>query len=247
LTEAQLKAGESALNVKQATAELSEAVANGTVNVAQAKDMLSTWVEQGLISAGTAAALGAQFDDTASRARKLGETDPNVKVSESGSARVQGTLTATQQKAINLGRQRPNVVATATDQATPTFNIVRAAADLLDGKTATVYINVSGAAAAANALARAGRQHGGPVRAGEAYVVGEAGPELLIMGDKSGQIIPNGALTRPAGGGWSGTGGGTAIHNHFHIAGSVLSEGDLIRTVNKAMANGRVHKRGRVL
>jgi hypothetical protein len=34
------------------------------------------------------------------------------------------------------------------------------------------------------------RQHGGPVRAGEPYVVGEAGPELFIP-QQSGNIIPN--------------------------------------------------------
>lgn len=34
------------------------------------------------------------------------------------------------------------------------------------------------------------RQHGGPVRAGEAYVVGEGGPELFVPGS-SGQIVSN--------------------------------------------------------
>jgi phage-related protein len=37
-----------------------------------------------------------------------------------------------------------------------------------------------------------GRASGGPVDAGETYVVGENGPELLSMGRNSGTVIPNG-------------------------------------------------------
>lgn len=37
-----------------------------------------------------------------------------------------------------------------------------------------------------------GRASGGPVRAGEAYTVGERGPETLVMGNQSGHIVPNG-------------------------------------------------------
>ena len=36
-----------------------------------------------------------------------------------------------------------------------------------------------------------GRERGGPVSAGGAYVVGERGPEILQMGSKGGNIIPN--------------------------------------------------------
>ena len=39
--------------------------------------------------------------------------------------------------------------------------------------------------------ARAG---GGPVSAGGAYVVGERGPELLMMGNRGGSIVPNGGM-----------------------------------------------------
>ena len=35
------------------------------------------------------------------------------------------------------------------------------------------------------------KQGGGPVSAGGAYLVGERGPEILQMGSKGGNIIPN--------------------------------------------------------
>ena len=44
------------------------------------------------------------------------------------------------------------------------------------------------------------RASGGPVSAGGAYLVGERGPEILQMGSKGGNIIPNSKL---------GGGGGT--------------------------------------
>ena len=47
------------------------------------------------------------------------------------------------------------------------------------------------------------RERGGPVSAGGAYVVGERGPEILQMGSKGGNIIPNSAI---------GKGGGTTTN-----------------------------------
>jgi DNA-binding Xre family transcriptional regulator len=53
------------------------------------------------------------------------------------------------------------------------------------------------------------KQHGGPVRGGSAYLVGEGGPELFVP-NRSGMVVPNTAL---AGGGRGSviTGGATAI------------------------------------
>jgi len=47
-----------------------------------------------------------------------------------------------------------------------------------------------------------GKERGGPVSAGGAYVVGERGPEILQMGSKGGNIIPNNKL-----------GGGGTVNN----------------------------------
>ena len=53
------------------------------------------------------------------------------------------------------------------------------------------------------------RQHGGPVRAGEPYIIGEVGPELFIPG-MSGKVVPSGAAMRMAGG------GGTEVTLNFY-------------------------------
>ena len=44
------------------------------------------------------------------------------------------------------------------------------------------------------------RAAGGPVTANKAYLVGERGPEVLVMGSQSGTIIPNGDLPMASGG-----------------------------------------------
>ena len=66
-------------------------------------------------------------------------------------------------------------------------------------------------------------QHGGPVRRGEAVIVGEAGPELFVPG-ASGQILSNPDTTRMLAGGTTalgalGGGGGSApVEVHIHNA-----------------------------
>jgi phage-related protein len=54
------------------------------------------------------------------------------------------------------------------------------------------------------------RAMGGPVAAGKAYLVGERGPEVVVMGQQSGYVIPNDSLAmtgRAAGGSASGASG----------------------------------------
>ncbi len=60
---------------------------------------------------------------------------------------------------------------------------------------------------------RGGRAGGGQVAAGSAYWVGERGPEVLLMGQRPGFVVPNVAL---AGAG----GGGTVLHQHFNLRGN---------------------------
>ena len=52
------------------------------------------------------------------------------------------------------------------------------------------------------------KERGGPVSAGGAYVVGERGPEILQMGSKGGNIIPNSAIG----------GGGDSITNIVNVS-----------------------------
>jgi len=61
------------------------------------------------------------------------------------------------------------------------------------GAAAAGTVIAAGATYAAQSLS--GRALGGQVRAGESYVVGERGPEVLTMGGMSGRITPNNAIT----------------------------------------------------
>lgn len=64
------------------------------------------------------------------------------------------------------------------------------------GAAAAAAVIASGVSYAAQSLQ--GRALGGQVRAGESYVVGERGPEILTMGG-GGNITPNSAISAPAG------------------------------------------------
>lgn len=72
-----------------------------------------------------------------------------------------------------------------------------------------------------------GRQHGGPVKAGSPYVVGEVGPELFIP-STSGRIIPAGEET-----GRALSGGRGSIT--FNFPNYVGSHDELIRTVREGL------------
>jgi hypothetical protein len=63
-----------------------------------------------------------------------------------------------------------------------------------------------------------GRQHGGPVKKGSAYVVGEGGPELFIP-NISGTVVPGSTNGTPV-----SSGGGVV---NVYVAGSVVTERDL--------------------
>jgi hypothetical protein len=65
--------------------------------------------------------------------------------------------------------------------------------------SAGIYGGIGGKAAGndaflrtANMLGLAGRANGGPVMAGQSYIVGERGPEVLSMGSSSGRVTPGG-------------------------------------------------------
>lgn len=75
------------------------------------------------------------------------------------------------------------------------------------------------AAGIGNALFGGFRAEGGPVGAGNSYIVGEKGPELFVPGS-SGSIIPNGAMS--GGGGRSGP----SVNVTYNIA-SGVSRADL--------------------
>jgi TP901 family phage tail tape measure protein len=101
-------------------------------------------------------------------------------------------------------------VATRAGVAYDQLWLVDSVLDDLDGRRVDIEVAVrrTGAPLDSSVIVGAetgysGRQHGGPVRAGQPYVVGEAGPELFIP-QQSGTIIPNSQTstgTAPMGGG----------------------------------------------
>ena len=62
---------------------------------------------------------------------------------------------------------------------------------------------------------------GGPISAGQRYLVGERGPEYFVPG-RSGTILPNGA------------GGGNGYVT-VQVAGSVATEQDLVEAVRRGL------------
>jgi len=160
LTEAQRQAAGSALDVTGATASLNAAIAANPALLQSSKDQLSTWVAQGLLSADTAAAMGAQFDATAAQATALGQTDPNVAVDATDNA--SGTIWWVQQGLDSLRDK--------TIHITAVHNRIMGSINAGDRPT--------------------GRASGGPVRADTLYEVGEGGAaELLRMGGRT-YLIP---------------------------------------------------------
>ena len=96
-------------------------------------------------------------------------------------------------------------------KAAKAFNIAQAIMNTYTGATKALatypppfnYIAAAGVVAAGLAQVSqirsqsySGRAVGGQTRAGESYVVGERGPEVLTMGSSNGRVIPNEALRR---------------------------------------------------
>jgi hypothetical protein len=91
--------------------------------------------------------------------------------------------------------------------------------------TIQVVARNSGIGGAGQFTRPAGRAVGGPVTAGQPYIVGENGPEAFVPGT-SGRIVPNG------GGGPGGFGGTTVVVN---VHGSVIAERDLVQKVKDGL------------
>ncbi len=62
-------------------------------------------------------------------------------------------------------------------------------------KNLEIKIRVHGFSSLKNLGGIGARASGGPVSPGEAYTVGEQGPEMLVMGNRGGTVVPNGGTT----------------------------------------------------
>lgn len=103
-------------------------------------------------------------------------------------------------------------------------------------RTATVTITTVHRSVFEGAGPDGRRAMGGPVQAGKAYLVGERGPEMLIMGAQSGNVIPNHELgSVPFMGPRSAAGGGGTVINMNINAGMGADGAEVGRQVVEAI------------
>lgn len=120
----------------------------------------------------------------------------------------------------------------AESNASSLKDVVEDLADALDGLGGSGRGRGSSGAFSVPTTSR--RQHGGPVSSGGMYLVGEAGPELLRMGSRGGEVIP---LADGPGG------GGGGVSAFFDFSGAVITdkaqfERSLLRMVEDASRSG---------
>jgi TP901 family phage tail tape measure protein len=238
LREARISGAKSIVDQQVAANQLKDALDAGIVSADDAaRQIVEMGVAQGWTK-GQTMAMAAELGVATEVANELGRTDPTVDVSETGGARTRGTLTSVQQAAINAGRQRPNVQVRATDRASGVLGFIRGRINQLpSSKTinvTTVYReSFLGRSTVGRALAR---QHGGPVKAGQAYVVGEHRPELFVP-DRDGMILPQ-VPGEGVGAPWAGAGGGAVVVNNYVTIDRpvVASEAEFARMVARGLS-----------
>jgi TP901 family phage tail tape measure protein len=198
--------GESAAGVQVAAAGLNAAVAENPALVDSAKASLEQWVAQGLLTQEQAGFLAEQFDVTALQAKALGETDPTVEVTETGSRRTRDQLTQVENSANRVPPRRNTHMSTSGFAAASTTigNMIGLISQIPSNKTVNLNARLGGSWGSVFGLT--GRASGGPVSAGRLYEVAEQGrAELLEMRGRSylipgsnGTVIPAGPMTSGA-------------------------------------------------
>ncbi len=154
---------------------------DATVAAAEAQKAITTAVEE--YGQGSPEHLAA-IRDAADANIDLAEAEANV----ADNSRLTRDEFVKQQTELGLTREQAELLA---DELANLFKF--------DGKTVKMNVRVTkqGTAGTGGFTERA---HGGPVKKGTPYVVGEEGPELLVP-DQNGTIIPNGSNVGSAAGG----------------------------------------------
>jgi hypothetical protein len=137
-------------------------------------------------------------------------------------------------QAHNLGAQDPNVLVSTTGVTAVTADLanIKAKADAIPR---SVNIDIISTFKEFFGGSSRGRQHGGPVKAGEAYIVGEKRPELFVP-NENGMIWP--ALPNAVSGGTGGGGGVIEVHSHVYLDGREVAES--VRKVVRTDHGGNV-------
>lgn len=213
LTDAQLRASESALGQESALTTLKDAVDSGAVSVEDAKATLARWVAQGSITQASADATARELDGVTGAANSIPD-----RVGIDVSANTSGAYTKIVQVRDAVGQLHDKTI---------TIGVTTA----LGGQAAALI---------SNKLLSGPRAHGGPVGAGRLYEVAEQGrAELLEMAGRTylipgadGTVVP--AASAMSGGGGGG-GGAVVVNNVFHLNGPIGSEAEAVRWMAKAM------------
>jgi hypothetical protein len=139
-----------------------------------------------------------------------------------------GGLGTAADAALWLGAQNPVVDASLNDQASAPISTIEQKVRQLDGQTATVEIITRQTTILAGSTNIPLRAAGGPVLAGEAYIVGEHRPELFIP-NENGMIWPTVPSSVPAGS--FGGGSGPVVEETIIVR---IGEDEIARAVRRS-------------
>lgn len=243
--------GEAAEGVQVAAASLNAAVAENPALLDSAKSSLEQWVAQGLITEEQARFLAEQFDITALKSAALGETDPTVEVSETGSVRTRDQLTRVENRARAIPTSRNTHLSTSgyAAAASTIGSMISLISQVPTTKTVNLQARVGAGWGSVFGLT-GGRAQGGPVSAGRLYEVAEQGrAELLRMQGRTFLIPGSDGYVDPALSGHMTSGAAHAGANVTNITidmGRAMFVGDerrfqvaVVKAVNTAMRKSR--------
>jgi hypothetical protein len=164
------------------------------------------------VSAPGATVAAGQLAHTTLKAQEVDRQHPAVKVSAPGAIPSASELTGVGRAAAGIPGSK-HVDVSASDHAT---GVLQGIVGWFDRIPTSKTITVNAIQTFPSSLF-APRAAGGPVDAGQAYLVGERGPELFSPG-RSGTIIPAGPTARMT------SGGSTIAHVHVHLNGKIIAE-----------------------
>lgn len=251
LQEAMIGVGDSALGVTTAAADLNAAVAENPALVDSALASLQTWRDQGIIPTDEQLRfLQDQIRRTALEGAALGEVDPQVDVTETGTRNARTQLRSVRDAAHDIpSRRNTSVNASGTTHAKGLVDQFRAALDRLHDRTVHVNVVLNDPSGVKSAALSGKRARGGPVHANRLYEVAEnnkhemfesQGHRYLLPGAE-GNVIPMGQMTSAAD--FAGGGGATVVNLDMRGA-VVASERQFRDMVKRAFNTGNRKGRG---
>ncbi len=225
VTDAQWAQVTSASEADAALAGLLDAVERGDVDVDTFRQTLQQWVDQGFLPSAEAADIAAwSVGGLASQAEEADKKRVDIPVDTPGSEPSKERLRRVRDAAFDIPGSRS--VSTSTvgdgDARNRLWSVRDAAFAIPSSRNIDITATIT---SLARGIFPSLRAEGGPVRAGEAYIVGEKRPELFIP-DQDGTILPSVpqgdvfASTGLAG----GLGGGATYVTEVHVGQVVAND-----------------------